>query len=95
VGHWVVEGASCHSAERLWSAGAVEVEGTASREGWTWAEVEACIVVGPAAVAAGAKLDRRPWPRHGAVGRTDSWSVAWCSPSSAAVMSVSWGPRDR
>jgi hypothetical protein len=60
--------------------------------------VEACIVVAPAAAAAvvaGAKLDRQSWPIHGAVGRSDSWSVPWRSPSSSGATNVSWGPRDR
>lgn len=69
-----MEVASCRYAESCWWAGAVEAEGTASREDWTWAEEEACIAV--ATAVAGAKPVRPPWPIHGAVGRTGSLWVA-------------------
>lgn len=75
----------------------MEVGETASKEGWTWAAVEACIAVvaTAAAAAAGAKAARQPWPIHGAVGQTGSWSEALHSRSSVVVGNVLSGPRDR
>jgi hypothetical protein len=73
----------------------VEVGETASKEGWTWAAVEACIAVVATAAAAGAKAARQPWPIHGAVGQTGSWSEALHSRSSVVVGNVLSGPRDR